>query len=299
MGQSNVLKFPLIQQIQNNNETKTVNNANNTIVQSKEAENIIIQSPEKIIIPQLFNNKKENKNKDKDYKEFNIDSISLGGYHSVIAISRNFILGKFDELYQIIVGDKKYPSSGIIGEGAEGVIYLVKEKKSQKIYAIKKLINVNQFYEEEEGLKQQNDIVLNKHCFTYSECVTILKNYDSIQELQTDSVLKYKKIFFEKVENFNYVDYYHCFIVMKLYEKTFKTFIDEKYYEKEKMKNSELINFCFEICDALDKIHAAGFIHRDLKPQNILLSKSNKFVLCDFGRVKLISESKTITGTIG
>jgi len=41
--------------------------------------------------------------------------------------------------------------------------------------------------------------------------------------------------------------------------------------------------FCAEVVLALDAIHSMGFVHRDVKPDNMLLDKHGHLKLADFG----------------
>jgi serine/threonine-protein kinase len=54
-----------------------------------------------------------------------------------------------------------------------------------------------------------------------------------------------------------------------------------------------------EVAEALDHAHAAGFIHRDVKPSNILFNARGAAVLTDFGLVKAAEGSVIARTTMG
>jgi len=53
--------------------------------------------------------------------------------------------------------------------------------------------------------------------------------------------------------------------------------------EREKPPPEETVRIIAQVCRALEAAHAAGVVHRDLKPQNIMLDAKDRVYVMDFG----------------
>lgn len=66
------------------------------------------------------------------------------------------------------------------------------------------------------------------------------------------------------------------------------------------MSTAECLDFAQRLCGALQVVHAAGLVHRDLKPQNVMLREDGSVVLIDFGIAKgdALGCASTIVGVL-
>jgi len=67
--------------------------------------------------------------------------------------------------------------------------------------------------------------------------------------------------------------------------------------KRGRLAPSECARILKDVGEALDYAHGAGVIHRDVKPQNVLLDESGRVYLADFGIAKMVESSAHMTQT--
>jgi len=84
------------------------------------------------------------------------------------------------------------------------------------------------------------------------------------------------------------------YIVMELVEGiTLKKYIEKK----ARLTVKEAVSIAIQVCMGIEAAHNNHIIHRDIKPQNIMISKDGKVKVTDFGIAKAVS-SNTITSNV-
>ena len=153
------------------------------------------------------------------------------------------------------ISSKNYESLSIIGRGAFGEVHVCREKKTGNIVAIKKI--------KKEVLFKKNQI---KHT---------LDEQDFLSKIDSKWIVELKASFQEWDYLYLVMEYLPGGDLMGLLiARNIFTEEDSKFYISEMIL-------------AIDSIHELDCIHRDIKPDNVLIGKDGHIKLTDFGLAKI------------
>lgn len=178
-----------------------------------------------------------------------------------------------DLIGDVAVGRYRYIDK--VGSGGMGVVHKVFDQKLNRAVAMKIL---------REGLANSSKAV--ERFF---------------REARIAATLNHRNIV--NIFDYNINQQTHCsFISMEYVEglnvrEMFEDYLDhpERLFV-ERMK--EALFYMSQICDALQVTHSKGIIHRDIKPDNILISTDHVAKITDFGIVHIEEATFTPTGAV-
>ncbi|XP_073833480.1 rho associated coiled-coil containing protein kinase isoform X3 [Musca autumnalis] len=138
----------------------------------------------------------------------------------------------------------------IIGAGAFGEVQLVRHKSSRQVYAMKRLSKFEMMKRPDSAFFWEE-----RHIMAHANSEWIVQLHFAFQDA------KYLYMVMDYMPGGDIVS------LMSMYE------IPEKW----------AIFYTMEVVLALDTIHNMGFVHRDVKPDNMLLDRHGHLKLADFG----------------
>lgn len=157
--------------------------------------------------------------------------------------------------------------------GAQGFVYLVEDMKTHEQLCLKSM----SIPESKRG--------------DYDKTMSILK---LVSESDVKDVfVKYKEHFFQEK---------NAVLVMEYCSGgDLQTLIEKRTLERGRFSEAEINKLLIDGTTALEKLHALGMIHRDVKGANFLIGDHGKFKICDLNTSKLLEGTKgasTVVGTL-
>ena len=179
-----------------------------------------------------------------------------------------------------------YEIEEILGQGGFGITYLAHDTNLDEDVAIKEYLPI------EMAVREGNfsvHPVSEDHGKTYQ-----LGLERFIAEARTLTKFKHPNIV--RVRNV-FEDNNTAYMVME-YEQGDS--LQEQLSGFKTLNESELLKILIPILGGLEHVHATGFIHRDIKPDNIFIRKDGSPVLLDFGSARhaLGEQTKTLTSLV-
>jgi serine/threonine protein kinase len=89
------------------------------------------------------------------------------------------------------------------------------------------------------------------------------------------------------------------YLVMPFYEGDTLTNVVRSSHGKKQTPDA-IYKWLYPLLDALQTIHSRGFLHRDIKPDNIFITKKGSPILIDFGSARnaMVEHTKTLTALL-
>ena len=171
----------------------------------------------------------------------------------------------------LVSEESRYVASGVIGEGAFGVVHRVLDRDLRRELAMKVL-------KPRPGRERQD-----------------IKRF--VEEAQATAQLEHPNIVpVHELGNYGDSVYY----TMKLlHGQTLALALGNLKANDARAARewslTSLIQVFLQICQAIDFAHAKGVVHRDLKPHNVMLGDYGEVILMDWGLAKVVIEGEVRT----
>ncbi|EEP80362.1 serine/threonine-protein kinase nrc-2 [Uncinocarpus reesii 1704] len=193
-----------------------------------------------------------------DKSDPNVTSVTDVDRASALSVPRSFVnyrrtySSNSIKVRNVEVGPGSFDKIKLIGKGDVGKVYLVREKKSNRLYAMKVLSKKEMIKRNKikRALAEQEILATSNHPF-------IVTLYHSFQSEE------------------------HLYLCME-YCSGGEFFRALQTRPGKCIPEDDARFYAAEVTAALEYLHLMGFIYRDLKPENILLHQSGHIMLSDF-----------------
>eukprot|EP00177_Eucheuma_denticulatum_P005802 GFKZ01010589.1.p1 GENE.GFKZ01010589.1~~GFKZ01010589.1.p1 ORF type:complete len:308 (-),score=44.74 GFKZ01010589.1:3552-4475(-) len=143
----------------------------------------------------------------------------------------------------------RYEKLGKIGEGTYGVVYKARELTTGHMIALKKI----RLEQEEEGVPS-----------------TAIREISILKELSHPNIVLFKDVVHADKK---------LYLVFEYLDQDLKRFMDSV----TSLRPALVKSYLFQLINGIAYCHSKRVLHRDLKPQNLLIDRTGKLKLADFG----------------
>uniref|UniRef100_A0AAY4E515 Citron Rho-interacting kinase n=1 Tax=Denticeps clupeoides TaxID=299321 RepID=A0AAY4E515_9TELE len=167
------------------------------------------------------------------------------------------------ELHELQPGPRDFEVRGLVGRGHFADVQVVREKATGDVYAMKVM--------DKAFLRMQENVAY----YNEERAVLTMNNSPWIPQLQ--------HAFQDKDNVYLVMEYLPGGDLMGLMNR----------YE-EQFDESMAQFYLAELVQAIQTVHQMGYVHRDVKPENVLIDRTGHIKLADFGSAAKLSTNKTV-----
>jgi len=162
--------------------------------------------------------------------------------------------------------DDRYEVKKKIGQGAYGLICAATDRANGETVAVKKIANAFE------------DAI---------DCKRTLREIRLLQHFNHENVLNLRDIMTPPPGGLD--QWNDIYLSLELMDTDLHYII----HSKQALTDDHIQYFIYQILRGLKAIHSAKVLHRDLKPNNLLVNKNCDLKICDFGLARGVDDSRT------
>jgi serine/threonine protein kinase len=169
----------------------------------------------------------------------------------------------------------------VLGQGGFGITYLARDEQLKRSVAIKELFP--------EGSTRQRDHIVPPATYGakgfHDAQTRFLEEARTLAQFHHEGVIRVYNVFEENSTAYMTMEYLEGHT------------LGEEITQLGPLEGKTVEQIARRLVDALEVVHHAGLLHRDIKPDNVFLADDGRVVLIDFGSARTFVSSQTVQHT--
>jgi serine/threonine protein kinase len=169
----------------------------------------------------------------------------------------------------------------VLGQGGFGITYLAHDQQLKRHVAVKELFP--------EGSTRQKDHVVPPASYGakgfHDAQTRFLEEARTLAQFHHEGVIRVYNVFEEHSTAYMTMEYLEGHT------------LGEEIAQLGPLEEKTVAQIAHRLVEALEVVHRAGLLHRDIKPDNVFLADDGRVVLIDFGSARTFISSQTVQHT--